>query len=141
MNSKHKWHGLEQILHISGAAQTSEGCLSALKPLDVFNRRGFGLLNNFARRLGKAAQVDRIFYFRKQFNLCVNEFGISIYKRLKHRKTIETIEIQKLKNNRNFALFRNLLTLLFRTLQAVTSAKISAKTDAFSRRYDQNIIL
>ena len=44
------------ILNVSGAPEYSEGCLS-LRPLDLFDRRGFGLLNNFARRLGKAAQV------------------------------------------------------------------------------------
>lgn len=40
-----------------GAPEYSEGCIS-LRPLDLFDRRGFGLLNNFARRLGKAAQDD-----------------------------------------------------------------------------------
>ena len=44
------------IRNVSGAPEYSEGCLS-LRPLDLFDRRGFGLLNNFARRLGKAAQV------------------------------------------------------------------------------------
>ena len=43
--------------HVSGAPEYSECCLS-LRPLDLFDRRGLGLLNNFARRLGKAAQVN-----------------------------------------------------------------------------------
>ena len=44
------------LQNVSGAPEYSECCLS-LRPLDLFDRRGFGLLNNFARRLGKAAQV------------------------------------------------------------------------------------
>ena len=40
----------------AGLPHRSAGCLPGFR--DVFNQRGFGLLNNFARRLGKAAQVS-----------------------------------------------------------------------------------
>ena len=43
-------------LCFAGLPHRSAGCLAGFR--DVFNQRGFGLLNNFARRLGKAAQVS-----------------------------------------------------------------------------------
>jgi len=44
------------LLTALGLPHRSAGCLPGFR--DVFNQRGFGLLNNFARRLGKAAQDE-----------------------------------------------------------------------------------
>ena len=60
---------------ILGFPYDSEGCIAPLHRMFNWNQRGFGLLNNlnnFARRLGKAAQVgEGIKLFDININFCV----------------------------------------------------------------------
>ena len=72
--------------HVSGAPEYSDCCLS-LRPLDLFDRRGLGLLNNFARRLGKAAQVNSDIYHHHICILITRVFTLincQLFNSLKH---------------------------------------------------------